>query len=218
MQNEKLILDIIYDHEATLSGHVWLTQPTGGGAVTTYTWGQVMAEARRMANHLQSQGVTHGDRVAILSKNCAHFIMAELAIWMAGGTTVAIFPTETAETIRYVLGHSEPKLLFVGKLDTWAQQSSAVPAGLPCIAFPLAPDSAKKAYPGWDDIVRTATPIAGKPARRGEDIAMIMYTSGSTGMPKGVMHRFDRITACTDGMLDYVRESIGAHEEIRVLS
>ncbi len=218
MANDKLILDTIYDHESNLANHVWLTQPTGGGAVTTYTWREVMDQARRMASHLQSQGVTHGDRVAILSKNCAHFIMAELAIWMAGGTTVAIFPTETADTIRYVLGHSEPKLLFVGKLDTWEQQAAAVPAGMASIAFPLAPDSAKKACPGWDEVVRAATPIAGKPGRRGEDIAMMMYTSGSTGTPKGVMHRFDRITACTHGMLDYVRDSIGAHEEIRVLS
>ncbi len=65
--------------------------------------------------------------------------MAELAIWMAGYTTVAIFPTETAETVRYVLEHSEASLLFVGKLDTWEQQQPGVPAGLPCIAFPLAP-------------------------------------------------------------------------------
>ena len=92
-----------------------------------------------MASHLRSHGFDPGARIAILSKNCAHFFMAELAIWMAGGTTVAIFPTETAETVRYVLEHSEASLLFVGKLDIWAQQSSGVPAGLPCIAFPLAP-------------------------------------------------------------------------------
>ena len=58
-------------------------------------------------------------------------IMAELAIWIAGGTTVAIFPTETADTIRYVLDHSGASLLFVGKLDTWAQQTGGVPQGLP---------------------------------------------------------------------------------------
>ena len=60
----------------------------------------------------------------MLSKNCAHFFMAELAIWMAGGTTVAIFPTETADNVRYVLEHSEASLLFVGKLDTWEQQAT----------------------------------------------------------------------------------------------
>jgi hypothetical protein len=57
---------------------------------------------------------------------------------MAGCTTVAIFPTETADTVRYVLEHSEASLLFVGKLDTFDQQQPGIPAGLPIIAFPLA--------------------------------------------------------------------------------
>ncbi len=75
----------------------------------------------------------------MLSKNCAHFFIAELAIWMAGCTTVAIFPTEGPDTVRYVLEHSDSKLLFVGKLDTWPQQEPGVPAGMPRIALPLAP-------------------------------------------------------------------------------
>jgi hypothetical protein len=75
-----------------------------------------------MAAHLQGRGFAPGARIAMLSKNCAHFIMAELAIWMAGYTTVAIFPTETADTVRYVLDHSGASLLFVGKLDNWPQQ------------------------------------------------------------------------------------------------
>jgi long-chain acyl-CoA synthetase len=91
-------------------------------------------------------------------------MMAELAIWMAGGTTVAIFPTESAETVRYVLEHSEASLLFVGKLDTFDQQAAGIPAGLPCIAMPLAP---KTPYESWDSIVAKAQPIAGKPARAG---------------------------------------------------
>ncbi len=218
MTQEKLLLDHVYEHETRLAQHVWLTQPTGGGAVVDYTWGQVMDEARRMATHLKAQGVATGDRVAILSKNCAHFFIAELAIWMAGGTTVAIFPTETAETIRYVLGHSEPKLLFVGKLDTWSEQAAAVPSSLPCIALPLAPDSAKQAFPNWNEVVKANAPIAGQPQRAGEDIAMIMYTSGSTGTPKGVMHRFDRISRCAEGMLANIRDAIGPNEEIRILS
>jgi biotin synthase len=105
-----------------------------------------------------------GARIAMLSKNCAHFIMAELAIWMAGYTTVAIFPTETAETVRYVLDHSEASLLFVGKLDTWEQQQPGVPAGLPCIALPLAPD--RPGFETWDAIVARTPPLAaGRSAR-----------------------------------------------------
>ena len=138
MSDQKLILDHIFDHEASQPDRVYLTQPLGAGAVADYTWGQVLDQSRRMAAHLQGRGFARGARIAILSKNCAHFFMAELAIWMAGGTTVAIFPTETADNVRYVLEHSEASLLFVGKLDIWPQQRSGVPAGLPCIALPLA--------------------------------------------------------------------------------
>ena len=215
--NSKLILDYAYEHESTQPNHLWLTQPADG-SVTDYTWQQTMDQARRMATHLKSLGLAPGARIAILSKNCAHFFMAELAIWMAGGTTVAIFPTETAETVRYVLTHSEASLLFVGKLDTWEHQASAVPAGLPCIAFPLAPASARAAFAGWDSIVAKTAPIEGKPSRAADDIAMMMYTSGSTGTPKGVMHRFDRITRCAEGIIGNVRDAIGPTDQVRVLS
>jgi long-subunit acyl-CoA synthetase (AMP-forming) len=218
MTNNTLILDRVYAHERAHPDKLFLTQPTGGGAVVDYTWRQMMDQSRRMATHLQSRGFPRGARVAILSKNCAHFFMAELAIWMAGGTTVAIFPTETADTVRYVLEHSGASLLFLGKLDTWEQQASAVSADLPCIAFPLAPDAVRTAFDGWDDVIAKCEPIAGTPSRAGDEIAIMMYTSGSTGRPKGVMHRFDRITAAAEGMAKNIRDAIGPNEEVRIMS
>jgi long-subunit acyl-CoA synthetase (AMP-forming) len=168
-----------------------------------------------MAAYLQAQNLKPGDRVAILSKNCAHFIMAELAIWMAGGTTVAIFPTESGETIRFVLDHSEASFLFVGKLDTWPLQVPFVPASLPCIAFPLAPSNT---YTKWDDVVSQTSPIVGDIARAPSDLAMIMYTSGSTGQPKGVMHNFERISEASDGIVKTLIENLGDRDDNRILS
>src|SRR5512141_824973 len=175
MPNNKLMLDYILDHEEKLRERVYMTQPTVGDQVIDYTWGQTVDQSRRMAAYLQGLGYPPGARIAILSKNCAHFIMAEMAIWMAGYTTVAIFPTETAETINYVLTHSEASLLFVGKLDTWPQQKPGVPAGLPCIAFPLAPPTD---FDTWDAIVARTPPLAGRPACVADALAMLIYTSG----------------------------------------
>jgi long-subunit acyl-CoA synthetase (AMP-forming) len=194
----KLILDYVYDKEAAHPERVYLTQPTGAGATTDYSWGRVLDEARRMAAHLQSLGLQPGDRVAILSKNCAHFFMAELAIWIGGYTTVAIFPTENADVVRYVLEHSEAKVLFVGKLDTWSAQEPGVPADLPRIAFPLAP---KTQFDTWDAVIGRTQPLTGRVARQGDELAMIIYTSGSTGQPKGVMHSFERVTRATEGIV-----------------
>ena len=211
MGGTKLILDYVYDKEAAHPDRVWLTQPLGGGAVKDYTWGEALREARKMAAHLQSLGFAPGDRVAILSKNCAHFFLAELAIWMAGYTTVAIFPTEGADTVRFVLEHSDARALFVGKLDTWEKQAPGVPESLPRIAFPLAP---KTSYPTWDEVTAKHEPLAGRIARGADDLAMLIYTSGSTGQPKGVMHAFGRVTRATEGIV----KGVAITEQERVLS
>lgn len=105
----RLILDHVQDHEVQRADQVYLTQPVGQGQVRDHTWRETLDEARRMARHLQSQGLEQGTRIDLITKNCAHFIMAELAIWLAGGTTVALFPTESAYNIRFVLEHSETR-------------------------------------------------------------------------------------------------------------
>jgi len=219
MPNQRLMLDYVYEHEAAQPDKVYLTQPVadaGGSRTIDYSWARTLDEARRMAAHLRSLQLPAGARIAILSKNCAHFIMAELAIWMAGGTTVSIFPTETAETVRFVLQHSEASLLFVGKLDTWAQQAAGVPAGLPCIALPLAP--AGTGFDTWDDIIARTAPLTGRPQRAGSELAMLIYTSGSTGEPKGAMHSFERITRATELSVDFVKTLVPDLPEQRVLS
>jgi long-chain acyl-CoA synthetase len=215
MTKDKLILDHVFDHEAGRPRQVFLTQPVGGGKVIDYTWAEVVGQARRMASHLLAQGFERGERIAILSKNCAHFFMAELAIWMAGGTTVAIFPTETADTVRFVLDDSEASLLFVGKLDTWPQQAAGVPAGLPCIAFPLAPATP---FDTWDAIVGRTEPLAGRPQRAPDELAMLIYTSGSTGQPKGVMLPFSAVTRASVGIVSYTKAMIGEGQESRMIS
>jgi len=211
----KLILDHVFEHAEATPDRVYLTQPVGGGRVVDYTWAQVVDQSRRMAAHLQGRGFEPGARIAMLSKNCAHFVMAELAIWMAGYTTVAIFPTETAETVRYVLEHSGASLLFVGKLDSWPQQQRGVPDGLPCIALPLAPQTG---FDGWDAIVARTEPLVQRPRRRPEDLAMILYTSGSTGTPKGVMTSFAAITRAGEGISEDTRSRVGRDTDSRMLS
>ena len=210
-----LILDHVYGHESARAGEVYLSQPVGQGRVIDYSWAEVMDQARRMAAHLSGRGFAPGARIAILSKNCAHFFMAELAIWMAGGTTVAIFPTDSAATIRFVLDHSEASLLFVGKLDGWDAQAGGVPPGLPCIAFPLAPPTSLEA---WDAVVARTEPLGGRPARAPDDLAMLIYTSGSTGQPKGVMHSFERVTRASEGIVANLEQRLGRGFRSRVLS
>ena len=189
---DALALQRLYHWEKTQPDRVALTQPTGGGVVIDYTWKQVLDHTRRMAAHLQGLGHPPGTRIALLSKNTAHWLMCDFAIWMAGHVSVPLYPTLAAETIRQILTHSEAKLVFVGKLDGWEAMKPGIPDGLPCISLPLSPPNS---YPSWDGIVKTTAPMAGNPVRDGSELATIMYTSGTTGMPKGVMHSFANFMA-----------------------
>jgi len=211
----KSILECIYQHEKNLADQVFLTQPIGQGRVIDYTWAQTVDQSRRMAAHLITLGLPRGAKVAILSKNCAHFFMAEMAIWMAGYTTVAIFPTESADTVKFVLEHSESSLLFVGKLDEWPKQAPGVPQDLPRIALPLAPETP---YQSWDAITSRTEPLPGDVLRDDNDLAMIIYTSGSTGQPKGAMHNFARISTVGHGIANRINDSLGANRDHRMLS
>lgn len=187
---DALALQRLYHWEKTTPDRVVFTQPQGGGQVIDYTWRQVMDQVRRMAAHLQERGLQPGDRVALLSKNTAHWLMADWAIWLGGYVSVPLYPTLAAGTIRQILEHSESKLLFVGKLDGWEGMKPGIPAGLSCISLPLAPADVATSYPSWDSITSKAEPLKGEPVRSADELSTIMYTSGTTGAPKGVMHSF----------------------------
>jgi len=185
---ETLALQRLYHWEKSAPDKLVFTQPMGGGVVKEYTWKQAMGEVRRMAAYLKSQGFEPGTRIALLAKNSAHWMMADWAIWMAGHVSVPLYPTLAANTVRQILEHSESKLLFVGKLDVWEEMKPGVPAGLPIVTLPLAPQVDGAAT--WDAIVAKTAPMTDSPVRGADELSTIIYTSGTTGMPKGVMHSF----------------------------
>ncbi|MET0285670.1 MAG: AMP-binding protein [Polyangiales bacterium] len=206
-----LVLDRAYTWEKQRPNAVYMTQPTGAGAVRTYTWAQTLDEARRMAAYLQSFGFPPGSKIALLSKNCAHFVMTDLAIWMAGYVTVALYPTLQAETVRYILEHSDAKLIFIGKLDDWASMKSGVSDALPKVSFPSSPPND---YPTWETLVKITPPIAGEPRRSLDETALLVYTSGSTGQPKGVEQSFRAVSAAGKGF----SQGLGINASDRMLS
>ena len=119
IKDADLLLQRVYEREKSRADELYMTQPMGGDRLETYSWARTLDEARRMAAYLRAQDFPPKSQIALISKNCAHFIMTDLAIWMAGHVSVALYPTLNAETVKYILEHSEAKMLFVGKLDTW---------------------------------------------------------------------------------------------------
>ena len=197
MQNtEKADVYISHVHgllhwEKNLPNKTALVQPLVSGQVISYTWADVANQVRCMATYLLSLNLPHGTSIAIYGKNSAHWIMADLAIWMAGHVSVPLYPTLNVEGATYVLEHSDAKVLLIGKLDgktdSWNDVKDHIPAHLTCIRLALAPEFDA---PKWDDIVKNTAPLAEPILPEPNQLATIVYTSGSTGLPKGVMQSF----------------------------
>lgn len=171
----------------TAPDRTYLTQPLGVGQVQDISWAQAADQVRRMAAWLQAQGWPAGSRVAILGKNSAHWVLADLAILMAGHVSVPIYPTFNGDALAYILNHSEARACFVGKMDEVSSLHS-VPAHVALVALPLAPAAVQGLQ--WDALLRQTAPLQGQPITAPEQICTIIYTSGTTGHPKGVVQTF----------------------------
>lgn len=187
---------MFYHWERTKGDQVYMNQPIDG-EWTTYTWKEAGHQVRRMAAYLKAQNWAPGSRIALVSKNCAHWLMSDMAIMMAGYVSVPIYPNVNADTVSYVLEHSEAKLLFVGKLDepNWAVMKNGVPEGFNCITFPRL---GQPGFPIWDEVIEEVAPLEGEPDRAIDEMATIIYTSGTTGTPKGVVHTFQSLSFAID--------------------
>ncbi len=164
------------------AGKPYLHQPVSG-QWTTYTWREADELARRVAAALKAQGLQAGDKVAILGKNSAEWVICDFAIAMAGMVSVPIYATAGVDTIEYVLEHSEAKLLFVGRLDN-TKAYQAARHNVVTVGFPYENISAQH---DWNTWLGAHSPVADIASPEMEDLYTIVYTSGSTGKPKGVM-------------------------------
>ncbi len=168
---------------------IFLKQPINR-EILSFSWQETWDEARKVADYLSKQNFPKGSHIALMSKNCAHWIICDLGIWMAGHVSIPLYPNLNPETIRQILDHSESKLLFVGKLDGWNNMKSGVPEKTPMISFPHKLYKTDSSLKDWDQVIKE--PIVENKIYRPslEEIATIIYTSGTTGLPKGVVHSF----------------------------
>lgn len=194
--------------------NIYLTQPYPDGQLEDITWKQAADQVSRMAAYLNGLDLPKRSNIAILGKNSAHWILADLAIWAAGHVSVPLYPTLNGETAAYVLEHSKAVVMFIGKLDGtadgWNDIKGSIPDSLPMISLPMSPLDNQ---PKWLDIIADNEPAEPK-LRELDDLATMIYTSGSTGQPKGVMHGFRSMAAVADGL----QQMFSASPDDRMLS
>ncbi|MEO0725907.1 MAG: AMP-binding protein [Bacteroidota bacterium] len=189
-QNLKTFLDCFYRWEQERSDHIFLRQPQGENwlEITYAEAGQI---ARRMCTALQELGLKPGDHIGILSKNCYHWIIADLAIMMGRFVSVPFYASLPKAQLEEVVQLSDIKLLFVGKLDSWGDKGEALPSSLEVISFPHYTGNANiDIGHDWDELIGMHQPIEGQPQADIDDLWTILFTSGTTGTPKGVMHSY----------------------------
>jgi long-chain acyl-CoA synthetase len=170
--------------EKEIPQQLFLRQPFNG-QWKTWTYQQAGDEIRRIANGIHALGFPQGSKVALLSKNCAHWIMADLAIMMAGHVSVPLYATITASTIHQILEHSESKLIIIGKLDDYSPQRQGIPANV--VKLGIAAYGVDEDH-SWEQWVKQFEPLKDTYTWRPEDLLTLVYTSGTTGKSKGVMH------------------------------
>ena len=160
---DELPLQRIYRWERERPEAVFLTQPYGG-KVRDWTWGQAVSEVRRMAHWLEAQGWEPGSRVAILSRNCAWWILADLAIWMAGHVTVPIYPSLKAAVHAQDSGAQRRQGLLSGRYRrTRKPPETAHSAGSDLRGSPFPLPATVANWPTWDELVEANPPVPGYP-------------------------------------------------------
>jgi Acyl-CoA synthetases (AMP-forming)/AMP-acid ligases II len=146
-----------------------------------YSFRTIQDKARSAAGLFQSLGVEKGDRVAIMSQNTVSFVVAFYGTLMAGGIVVPINHKLVAPEVDYILDHSEAKIfLFDGTLAGVADKLTAS-------VRKLSMDSPASSCEPFEPLCEKAPAFSPVEIADG-DLAEILYTSGTTGKPKGCMH------------------------------
>ena len=195
------------------------------GQWTATTWQEYWDRARALARALIAAGHRPGECVAIVGPNLPEWVLAQMAVMMAGGVATPLYPTSTGEQLAYILNHAEIRFAFAGSKELVTSLLAAHDDGLALVV-------------GFDEEHRTDDPRStsmrafasdlpeedGEPEvdRRisglnEETVSLLIYTSGTTGTPKGVELDHGNLLAVTRGCAELYAD-LFTQEGWRILS
>ena len=165
------------------------------------SWNEYLQQSTFLAHALINLGVEQGDFVGIIGENCPEWLFMDMGIQMAGARTVGIYTTSPWQQVQYILEHSECKVLFAEneeQVDKWLQMRDKLPSlqyviywdkkGLERLEEPgllyydLFMEKGKNSF-NTNPTLHMSRVEKSDP----DDIAILVYTSGTTGQPKGAM-------------------------------
>ena len=179
-----------------------------------FTYAEVADKALKLVTALRNLGVQPGDKVALVSKNCAEWFICDLAMMLGDYVSVPIFPTAGADTIEYCVTHSESKALIGGKLDDPAATQQVIDSMKDLISIGLLYDNAPKCQYQFIEIIADVEPSAERPQHHDDKLMSLVYTSGTSGLPKGAMLTYGAFSWSVQQLINH----IGIQENDRLFS
>lgn len=173
----------------------------GPKGAKTITFGSMLSQIRSIAFRLSQEQIAFGDRVAIIGENHPHWAIAYLGIIYRGAVVTPLDPAATTIALAAFLKDSEAKLAFVspGSLDKFRAACEQLGQQIPAVALnPLPQPDGLARFEDWANTPVPEEFVAAPPPAKREDLALLMYTSGTTGVPKAVPLTHGNIYAESD--------------------
>jgi len=192
--NEKTLIEYFYRFEKEKANRPFLHQPFGD-SWETYTWAEAGDKARRLATWLRKQCPKEKAHISIVSKNCREWLIADIAIMMAGFVSVPFYANLTGEQLKEVIELGDIDLVLFGKVEGWDDMKTGIPPSVKVGKFPqYAGNPTIDIGTDWETMMKEK-PLQGNPIPKQDDVWSILFTSGTTGTPKGAFFTQDRVTA-----------------------
>lgn len=170
------------------------------------TYRELDETSTRIARGLIALGVERGDRVAIQLENCVETVIAIYGVLKAGAAILMVNPSTKAQKLSYLLSNSRASALIVGAATREAMTGLVSPRHLRAtVVVGALEQSGERATVPWDTIADSASTEPLRERGIDLDLAGLLYTSGSTGDPKGVMLTHRNITSATVSIASYLK-------------
>jgi long-chain acyl-CoA synthetase len=187
----KTLIDYLAHWARETPSDIWL-RDRRGDQFDDWNWQQIHEQVMAIGAWQESTLDGQAVNVGILSRNRAHWIMADLGTIAAGNVSVPMFTTLPRDTAQYVMDFTDMQLLFVGETENWDKIKPVLPKNIRLVALPGVTLDCE--HLAWDELVSSHSGQEPGYKCKPDDLVSIVFTSGTTGVPKGVMQTHDSNT------------------------